>query len=104
MVHMHHENKEIQAIRKSFLELDENVSAANELLRTHLGTLHGADLVTAIKDLQLSDLSVKLAYSWFSITKEDKNISHALKEIKKERGIRHHFDDDPSDHLNYTSI
>ncbi len=104
MVHKHHENKEIQAIRKSFLELDENVSAANEQLRTHLSTLSGNDLITAIKELELSDLSLKLAYAWFSSTKEDHNIGNALKHIKKERGIRHRFDDDAADHLNYTSL
>ncbi len=104
MNHRHHENKEIQAIRKSFLELDENVSSANEQLRAHLNTLPGNDLITAIKELELSDLSLKLAYAWFSSTREDHNISDALKQIKKERGIRQRFDDDATDHLNYTSL
>lgn len=104
MSHRHHENKEIQVVRKSFLELDENVSAANEQLRGYLNTLGGNDLASAIKELQLSDLSLKLAYAWFSTTKEDHNISNALKQIKKERGIRHRFDDDTTDHLNYTSL
>ena len=104
MGHMHHENKEIQAIRKSFLELDEHLSAASEQLRAYLNTLHGDNLIAALKELELSDLSMKLVYAWFSLTKEDHNISKAIKHIKKERGIRQRFDDDVTDHLNYTSL
>lgn len=104
MGHLHHENNEIRLLRKSFMALDEHASAASEQLRNYLYSVPEESLEKAIKELELSALSLKLVYAWFSITKEDQNISRALKAIKRERGIRYGFDDDPSDHLNYTSI
>ena len=72
-------------IKATFLELEKTAKAANEKLRVFLLGLSNDDMITRIKQLNLSDKSLNFLCEGIALEHEDYEICIAVEKIKKER-------------------
>ncbi len=104
--HHNHNNtqptSEVAALMESFYELEKCARTANGLLREYLEGTEESGLVKKIDQLDLPDLSLRLSYATFAISKNEPEIARAIKAIKKSRGVA--GEQDPADHINYTAL
>jgi len=80
---MHTERSE--EIKVAFLELEKNAKATNEKLRAFLMGLSNEDMLTRIRQLNLSDKSLNFLCQGIALENEDYEICIAVETIKKER-------------------
>src|SRR4051812_10759572 len=74
-------------VKKTLVELEKYAAVAKEKLRYHLSGLPPEEMISKIKELNLSDKSLNFLCEGIALETEDYEICAAVQTIKKERGM-----------------
>ena len=75
-------------VQQTLVELENYAEVAKESLRVFLRGLPKDEMVTKIKELDLSDKSLNFLCAGIALETEDYEICSAVEEIKKERSAK----------------